>query len=168
MAAFDPLRELACRHSDSPVFDALWHLRGSVRLETLATDGDALDRVEDFLEKQRKGVSERSTDYVAFDDPLWSDPFGPNWLAMVIYDRGRFWIEQGLEGRRLRYDLRSLHGMVFCLFAAFVAFFFGRAGDGVTGGLKFAAGAFVWLYGMNILLAFVRVPSAIQKAVTRT
>lgn len=85
---------------------------------------------------------------------------------MVIYDRGRFWIEQGLDGRRLRYDLRSLHGMVFCLFAAFTAFFFGLAGDGLSRGLKFAAGAFAWLYGMNILLALVRVPSAIRKAVT--
>lgn len=149
------------------MFDALWHLRGSVRLESVAPDGDALDRVEHFLEKQRKGVSERGTDYVAFNDPLWSDPFGPNWLALVIYDRGRFWIERGLDGRRLRYDLRSLHGMVFCIFAALTAFLFGLAGDRVAGGLKFAAGAFAWLYGMNILLALVRVPSAIRKAVTQ-
>lgn len=148
------------------MFDTLWHLRGSVDLESVAADGRTLDRVERFLEKQRKGVSERGTDYVAFDDPLWSGPFGSNWLAMVIYDRGRFWIEQGLDGRRLRYDLRSLHGMVFCLFAAFMAFSFGLAGDGVSGGLKFGAGAFAWLYGMNILLAVLRVPSAIRKAVT--
>jgi len=148
------------------MFDTLWHLRGSVGLESVA-DGDALDRVEALLEKQRKGVSERGADYVAFDDPLWSDPFGPNWLAMVIYDRGRFWIEQGFDGRQLRYDLRSLHGMVFCLFAALMAFFFGLAGDGVSGGLKFAVGALVWLYGMNILLALVRVPSTIRNAVNR-
>lgn len=137
-------------------------------MECVAATGDALDRVEGLLEKQRKSVSERGADYVAFDDPLWSDPFGPNpnWLAMVIYDRGRFSIEQGFDGRRLRYDLRSLHGMVFCLFAAFMAFFFGLAGGGVSGGLKFAAGTFAWLYGMNILLALVRVPSAIRKAVT--
>jgi hypothetical protein len=147
------------------MFDALWHLRGSVRLENVARDDDALARVEHFLKKQRKGVSERGTDYVAFDDPLWSGLFGPNWLAMVIYDRGRFWIDRGRDGRRLHYDLRSLHGMVFCLFAAFTAFVFSLAGDGVTGGLKFAAGAFAWLYGMNILLALIRVPSAIRKAV---
>jgi hypothetical protein len=149
------------------MLDFIWHLRGSVALEDVRSNELALDRVEHLLERQRKSSRERGSGYLAFDDPLWSDPFGPNWLAMVIYDRGRFWIEQGLHGRRLRYDLRSLHGMVFCLFAAFTAFFFGFAGDGLSGGLKVAAGAFAWLYGMNILLALARVPSAIRKAVTR-
>lgn len=148
------------------MLDLLWHLRGSVALDSVGSNAAALDRVEQLLERQRKSVSERGSDYLIFDDPLWSNPFGPNWLAMVIYDRGRFWIEQGLHERRLRYDVRSLHGMVFCLFAAFTAFFFGLADDGLSGGLKFAAGAFAWLYGMNILLALVRVPSAIRKAVT--
>jgi hypothetical protein len=148
------------------MLDILWHLRGSVVLDGFGSDEVALDRLDRLLESQWKSASERGPDYLAFDDPLWSGPFEPNWLAMVIYDRGRFWIEQGLSGRRLRYDLRSLHGMVFCLFAAFAAFFFGFAGDGVSGGLEFAAGAFAWLYGMNILLAVVRVPTAIRKAVT--
>jgi hypothetical protein len=84
---------------------------------------------------------------------------------MVIYDRGRFWIEQDLGGRRLRYDLRSLHGMVFCLFGALMFFFFGLAGGGLSGGLKYAAAAFAWLYGMNVLLALGRVPLAIRRAV---
>ena len=148
------------------MLDSVWHLRGSVRLDGVGSNDIALTRVEQLLESQRKSVSERGPDYLVFDHPLWRDPFGPNWLAMVIYDRGRFWIEQTLHGRRLRYDLRSLHGMVFCLFAALTAFFFGLAGDGLSGGLKFAAGAFAWLYGMNILLALVRVPSSIRKALT--
>ncbi len=143
----------------------IWHLRGSVPLDGVGSNATALDCVERLLEKQRKGVSERGADYLAFDDPLWSDPFGPNWLAMVIYDRGRFWIEQGVGERRLRYDLRSLHGMVFCLFGALMFFFFGLASGGLSGGLKYAAGVFAWLYGMNILLALRRVPSAIRKAV---
>jgi hypothetical protein len=147
------------------MLDFGWHLRGSVPLDGIGSDTVALDRVEQLLATQQKGVSERGSDYLIFDDPLWRNPFGPNWLAMVIYDRGRFWIEHGLRGRRLRYDLRSLHGMVFCLFAAFTAFFFGLADEGLSGGVKFAAGAFVWLYGMNILLALVRVPSGIRKAV---
>lgn len=149
-----------------PMFDTLWHLRGSVGLDSVTANRDALDRMERLLERQRKGVSKRGADYVAFDDPLWSQTFGPNWLALGIYGRGRFWIEHSLDGRRLRYDLRSLHGMVFCLLAAFTAFFFGLADDGLSGGLKFAAGAFAWLYGMNILQALVRVPSAIRKAAT--
>lgn len=148
------------------MFDVLWHLRGSVRLKSLAADGDALDRVEHLLIKQRKGVSERGADYLAFDDPLWNNPFVPNWLVLVIYDRGRFWIEQGPDGTRLHYDLRSFHAMVLCLFAAIMAFFFGLAEGGISEGLNFAAGAFAWLYGMNILLTLVRVPRAIRKAVT--
>jgi hypothetical protein len=47
-----------------------------------------------------------------------------------------------------------------------MAFFFGLAGDGLSRGVKFAVGAFAWLYGMNILLALARVATAIRKAVT--
>ena len=148
------------------MFDFVWHLRGSVPLDGIASNTVALDRVEQLLERQQKSVSERGSEYLAFDDPIWGEPFGPNWLAMVIYDRGLFWIEQGLHGRRLRYDLRSLHGMVICLLAASAAFLFGLADGGLSGGFKFAAGVFGWLYGMNILLALARVPSAIRKAVT--
>lgn len=147
------------------MFDFVWHLRGSAPLDGVGSGAAALERVELLLVRQRKSVSERGSDYLTFDNPLWRNLFGPNWLAMVIYDRGRFWIEQGMHGRRLCYDLRSLHGMVFCLFAAFTAFFFGLASGGLSGGLKLGAAAFAWLYGMNILMALVRVPSSIRKAV---
>jgi hypothetical protein len=147
------------------MLDFIWHLRGSIALDEVRWNEMALDGIGRLLERQRKGVSERGADYLAFDDPLWSNPFGPNWLAMVIYDRGRFWIEQRVQGRRLRYDLRSLHGMVFCLFGAFTVFFFGLATGGVLDGLKYAAAVFAWLYGMNVLLALGRVPAAIRNAV---
>ena len=113
-------------------------------------------------------MAARGADYLEFDDPLWSDPFGPNWLALVIYDRGRFWLEESLDGRRLCYDLRSLHGMVFCLLGALMFFFFGLAIDGLANGLKYAAGAFAWVYGMNVLMALTRVPRAIREAVKGT
>lgn len=146
------------------MFDFVWHLRGSVCLN--GTDANAaLDRVEQLLQRQRKRVSKRGSGYLAFDDPLWRNPFGPNWLALVIYDRGRFWVEKDSSGQKLRYDLRSLHGIFFCLFAACIAFFFGLAVSGFSGALKFAGGAFAWLYGMNVLLALVRVPFSIRKAV---
>lgn len=141
-----------------------WHLRGSVPLDGRGRSATALDHLEQLLDSQRETVSERDSGHLVFNDPLWSNPFGPNWLAMVIYDQGRFWIEQGPDGRRLRYDLRSLHGMVFCLFGALI-FFFGSAGGGLLGGMKYAVGVFAWLYGMNIVLALVRVPNAIRKAV---
>ena len=148
------------------MFDFGWHLRGSVPLDGVSRGVIALDRVEQLLERQRKTITERGEDYLVFDNPLWTEPFGPNWLAMGIYDRGRFWIERGLHEQRLRYDLRSLHGMAFCLFGALMVFFVGLAGDGLLSGTILAVGAFAWLYGMNLVLAFVRVPNAIRKAVT--
>ena len=149
------------------MFDFIWHLRGSVPLGGISSNERILDSVERLLVRQRKGVSERGTDFLAFDEPLWSNLVGSNWLAMVTYDRGRFWVKQSLGGRRLRYDLRSLHLMVFCLFVAFMASLFGLAGEGLLGGLKIGVGAFGWLYGMNFLLALVRIPSTVRKAVTR-
>ena len=131
----------------------------------MTTDEAALDALERLLDDQGKPGWFRNQNDVTFDDPLWANPFGANWHAMVIYDRGRFWIERGLDGRMLRYDLRSLHGFIFCLFAGLVAFAFGAAGGGGTSeGVKFAAGAFCWLYGMNILLALLRVPRIIRHA----
>jgi hypothetical protein len=85
---------------------------------------------------------------------------------MAGYDRGRFWIEHGFEGRSLRYELRSLHGMLFCVFAALLAFFFGLADGGLAGGLEFAGLAFVWLYGMNVLVALELVPRSIRQALS--
>lgn len=144
------------------MLDFVWHLRGSVRLDGVGSVV-ALDRVEQLLRRQQKKLSERGPDYLIFNDPLWSDTFGANWLAMVIYDRGRFWIDQ--EEQSIRYDLRSLHGMIFCLFGALMFFFFGLAAGGVLGGAKYAAGIFAWLYGVNVLFAIVRIPGAIRKAV---
>ncbi|HTG78690.1 MAG TPA: hypothetical protein VL553_03725, partial [Sphingomicrobium sp.] len=120
--------------------------------------------VEALLERQRKYVTERDERHVAFDSPLWEGMFDPSWLAMAIYDRGRFWIADGFEGRRLRYDLRSLHGVVFCLFGAAMFFAFGLP-DGVTSGLKLAGLAFGWLYGGNMVLAWTRIPIAIRRAI---
>ncbi|GAO40484.1 hypothetical protein SCH01S_48_01450 [Sphingomonas changbaiensis NBRC 104936] len=86
----------------------------------------------------------------------------------MIYDHGRFWVEQGPGERRLRYDLRSLHGMVFCLFAAGMFFCIGLTGGGVLRAAKFALFAFGWLYGMNMVLALIRVPLLIRRTVRAT
>ena len=123
----------------------------------------ALDRIELLLEGQKKPVTIRDAGQVTFDAPLWEDLLCSGHYAMVIYDRGRFWIDQGLSGRTLRYELRSLHVLVFCLFAAAMFFAFGLLDGGLFGGLKLAALALGWIYGMNLLLALVRVPRKIRK-----
>lgn len=140
-----------------------WHLRGTVSLDGAGSDRDVLDRIQELLEEEWKTVTERCADWLVFEGSS-----GPHWLALMIYDRGRFWIEQGHGARRLRYDLRSLHAMIYSGFAALAAFVAGLAIEGLATGLGFAAVAFAFLYIINILVAPWRVPSAIRKAVSAT
>jgi hypothetical protein len=143
------------------MLEFFWHLRGSIPLDSTDSDAVALGRMERLLSRQQKMVNDRGSDYLAFDD---RNPFGADWPAMAIYDHGRFWIEQQLHGRRLCYDLRSLYCMGFCLIVASIAFFIGLAGVGFGHGLRLAAWMFFGFYGGNIILALLRVPSAIRKA----
>ena len=146
------------------MIDSVWHLRGSVLIGHLVSEDDALDRIEGLLRAQLKRKIDRSHGEVVFHSPLWEGYFGPNWLAMVIYDQGRFWLEQREGQRLLKFDLRSLHGFVFCLFGAAMFFAFGAADGGLIQGLRYAAFCFGWLYGMNMILAWLRIPRAIRKA----
>jgi len=143
--------------------DSLWYRRGSVALPENMDDEAALDRIEKMLTRQWKHNTERGTDFVAFTGGF---SVGMSWLALVIYDRGVFWIVRESEGRRLRYRLRSLYGFVFCLFAALVVFIFGLLGEGLHRGLILGCLAFGWLYGMNMLIAAMRVPDLIERTVT--
>lgn len=147
------------------MFSFIWHLKGAVPLENRLTNEAALDRVEWLLDKQLLFHRKREADLLIFNEPFLKNPFGPNWLAMVIYDQGRFWIEQRKDSRQLRYDLRSLHGMVFCMLFASISFVFGLGQGGLASGAKYATGAFAWLYGVNLFLAHARVPQAIERAV---
>ncbi len=143
----------------------LWHLRGSVPLDGKVADDAILDRLERMLNQQRKDPVERGSDYVAFASSLWSRPFAPSWQAMAIYDQGWFWIDRRSDRALLRYRLRSLELFIFCLCAAFFFFMAGSGGGGFLFGLKMGAGFFAWLYGMNVLLALLRVPSLVERSI---
>ena len=142
----------------------LWHLRGSVALDGGRSNEAALRRVKRLLKKQRKPVTDEGADFVAFDQPLWRN-LAHNWALLVFYNQGRFWIAQGAVGRRLHYDLSSRHGFIFCSVGATVGLLAGLADRGLLFGLQLAAGLFGWLYGMNLLLAAIRVPMAVRRAV---
>jgi hypothetical protein len=157
-----PAVEAATHHA---MWSLLWHLRGSFAIDATISTAAALDRIEGLLKRQRKPVTKRGADSIIFDAPLWSDFFGPNWLAMVIYDQGRIWVDQESPVRSVHYDLRSLHGFVFCLVAAAMPFVFGTVFGNPLFGLKIALFALVWLYGMNVLLALLRVLRLIRRAV---
>jgi len=146
------------------MIDKIWHLRGTTKLPPDVSDTIIFERLENFLAKQRKPITEQTASSIEFSSPLWEDVFTPNWLALVIYDQGKFWIENGLEGRSLRYELRSWHGLIFCFFGALMFLIFVSTVEDIATGSKFALLAFAWLYGGNMILAWGRVPFAIRKA----
>jgi hypothetical protein len=143
-------------------------MRGSTPLQTSATDDEVLGRVILLLRTQKKPVVHSQSDEVVFEDSLFRISFDPNWHSMAIYDQGKFWIESERHGRHLKYDLRSRQCFHFCLFGAVMFFLFGLAFEGVTGGLKYALFAFGWVYGMNLVIAWARIPKAIRNAVQGT
>ena len=148
------------------VIDFLWRLRGSRALENSPENDRVMASVERLLSRQGKQISRRTPELVAFNDPLWRLSAGSNWRAMLVYDRGRFWIERGPRGRRLHYDLRSLHGFLFCAAGAGALFTFVLAnGLGFRNAGGAAALGFGWVYGMNLLIAIPRVWLAIGSAV---
>jgi hypothetical protein len=146
------------------VIENIWHLRGRARLPQSVTDDTVLNRLEIFLAKQHKPITERTQSTIRFTSPLWEDWLTPNWLALVIYDEGCFWIERGREEAFLRYDLRSLHGLIFCLAGAAMFFTVVSLAEGTSSGARIALLIFAWLYGGNMVLAWTRIPLSIRQA----
>lgn len=117
-------------------------------------------RLGTLLKNQRKQITARAPDQLRYDGQRGLDFFG-NWRALASYERGQFWVEDG----RMRYDLRSLHGFLFCTTAASLIALVVALLGAPRQGLTFGAIAWGWLYGMNVLIAAVRVPLLIRQAV---
>ena len=150
------------------ILDFLWRLRGSVSLKETMSDDEAMERVRWLLTRQRKPLTRQSIDHLIFDDPLWDRSAFSRWRAMFLYDCGRFWIDHSPRGRRLRYDLRSLHAMLFCLIGPIAGVVvIGWAWEDPAAAAGAAALGFAWLYGMNLLIALITVPMAIRDAIRR-
>jgi hypothetical protein len=145
------------------MIDFLWDLRGTIWLNPDTDQSAVLDRIEQMLEKQRKPVIKRGSTSINFEEPLWSNFWSGNGRATLIYDRGKMWIHRDLEGRTLRYELRSLHTFTFCLVGALTFFVIGSLDGDFRQGLLFGSFAFGWVYGMNILMALIRVPRLIRR-----
>jgi hypothetical protein len=146
------------------MWNSIWHLRGSVALDGATTAEEAINAIERLLARQRKPVTERGVDFLCFHAPLWRAFLTPNWFSMYIYDQGRFWIDHRPDGPQIRYDLGSFQALVYCILAGVAFFNFGLP-SGIRVGLFLAISSFGWLYGMNILLALIRVPSAVRAAI---
>jgi hypothetical protein len=147
--------------------DWVWHTRGKVNADQTLSDEQILDLLEAALLQQRKPITKREHSSIDFHSPLWSDLWGPNWLTLVIYDYGAIWIDRGQTVTKIRYDLRSLHGMIFCLCGALMFAGIGCVALGLSNGLMVGIGAFAWLYGMNMLLAAFRVQHYFRRAVAK-
>ena len=142
----------------------MWHLRGSTQLPDGVSDDVVLDRLATFLAEQDKPIAEWNDASIRFSAPFWENWVSNQWLALVIYDEGKFQIENGLGGRFLQYDLRSLHGFIFCLLGSLLFFALIGSVEGYREGAKVGLIAFSWLYGANLILAWIRIPAAIRRA----
>lgn len=143
-----------------------WHLRGSLALGAGLSDDEVLNCVGALVQRQHKRAELRQeAEALTFSAPLWGEPNASGWPAMAIYDKGRFWIDGSEKGRRLYYDLSSFHAFLFCLAASALFFAIGSIDAGAATGARYALFAFGWLYGVNMLLAWTRIPRAIRKSV---
>ncbi len=155
------------------MLDFLWHMGGVVAVRDDAGDQEVIERISAYLREQGKFELTTSPFSIEYESSLIIFPGSPRefWRprvpAMYIYNRGQFRIIHADDERHVVYDLSSLHGFLFCLSAGFVFLAFGLA---TSRDLVFAvclgAGALVWLYGVNQVLARFRVPAALRKAIS--
>ena len=146
------------------MWDSLWHLRGTTPVPHAMPDPEVIERIERLLGQQRKPVTSRAARALVFEAPFWWASLNANWLAMLIYERGRFRIENDTRGRVIRYELRSFCCFLLCLFVAGIFFLLGLRLEGLVDGIAGAAFAFAWLYGANLAFARARIPGTIRKA----
>lgn len=158
------------------MWDRIWHLRGAIPIADAVSDEVAVKRIVSFLSAHRKPVVQQDKSNVSFKYASWDEPIFKTGAAFVmsaitVHDEGRFWIERRPEGRTLRYDLGSYHGLILSLFGAAMFFLFGFVGS-LSGGdfwiafwlaVKLAVFAFAWGYGGNMLWARLSVPRALRK-----
>ncbi|MDB5705839.1 MAG: hypothetical protein JWN66_2955 [Sphingomonas bacterium] len=124
-----------------------------------------LDRIEEAMERQDKRTVRRSGSAIEFNDPLWSNLFGANWLTLALYDHGTMWVSDNADRPVFFYDMRSLHALVFCLCGAALFALVSLSEERPAMGLAVGLGGFAWLYGMNVLITLVRVPLFFRRIV---
>jgi hypothetical protein len=155
------------------MLDFLWHLRGSVPLDGVRAGDDPLYGVALLLAEEQKDIRRRGTSEIEFDRPLSNIPLrGRPRPAMEVFGKGRFWLDQGVDGSAVRYELYDVRwgGWDGLAAAAFLAAFFvvvlliafGR----IRGGPWLASPVTVLTFiAIQLLLARIRVPRIIRAAV---
>ena len=143
----------------------LWRTRGAIKLAEGPSRGDRLMQLAHAIEGQGKRVSERGGDFFKFEGSFIDGLRRPQWRALALYNQGRIWIETRPQGDLLRYDLSSLTIMTCCLALA-AAIGGGRyPNHGPAAAAVTALAVFAALYGLNILIGYVRAWMFFRRAV---
>ncbi|AYV45975.1 hypothetical protein CFHF_00585 [Caulobacter flavus] len=90
------------------MLDFLWTLRGAAPLNPNVAGEVVIDRMEKLLAEAERQPRRQAPERVTFDMSRWSGARDPL-LPMSLYERGRFSIEAGADGRTLSYTLSSIH-----------------------------------------------------------
>lgn len=112
------------------------------------------------------GAPTTDADMCSYADPVWMVFFGPGWPAMAQYNAGRFWVEQGAEGRQLHYALNARYRVVYAaVFMVFLAAL-GLATYAPGPGVFYILVAYIALLVGQWFLDRYRIPAALRKAVS--
>ena len=136
----------------------LWTLRGSLEVPPGMTPAEQLDRIENGIADLGKRVFDRDGPTIVYSSWFWEDALGINRNPLLVYDRGRLWLDGSGGTSRLRYELSSLRFLLLCFAIAAAAGLFIGSQVGWRESAKVAFVGLAWLYGLNLLVALVRVP----------
>lgn len=167
------------------MLEKIWRYDGAIPIGDVSATA-ALDGVERLLNIQRKSNITRGArptgapmssaptssapatdaDACSYADPAWMVFFGPGWPAMAQYNAGRFWVEQGAEGRQLHYALNARYRVVYA--AAFMVLLAALGLATYARGVAafYILAAFIALLAGQWLLDRYRIPAALRKAVS--
>lgn len=140
----------------------MWTHKGSVAIPAPVASDEVMFRLRAALEAERKRPFEPRAGRIDFDDPIWRNFFVLPRPSLSFYDRGKFWIDASSSNHRLRYELESLHGFVFCV-AVGALFFALQSGGRAASAAAIGFGAFAFLYGANLLWTRGRLQLLLEK-----
>jgi len=135
----------------------VWHYRGRIVTRGNLGSDELLDCHEGMLVGQSKETS-RGGDSVSFKVPIPLLSGGSRWDAMALFDSGAFWLDGPADDptAMVSFDLSCFWGFLFCLMPVAIGAVVGL--NDPEQGAIIAIMGFGWLYGVNQILARIRIP----------
>lgn len=146
---------------------SIWHFRGRIKIAYDICPTETLDALEGMLSGQSKTIATRDESSISFREPIPLLSGGNRWDAMAIFDRGSFLLidDNKSAHKLLAFDLSCLPAFIFCLIP--VAIGLAVSFNDREQGIFIAWAGFCWLYGMNQLLARIRIPALVRRTIAR-